>query len=107
MTPKEPTEIKEWMKNIHKTIYNGPGVNWPPAVVWAANRLPKYLWDHWKDELKSRGYTWQLFMRVMRYRTDNVLLWYYGSISWEELADTIIELMEGPVGKNLVSAKKS
>ncbi len=103
-TPKEPVEIKKWMEDVHATLYNAPGINWAPAVVWAGNKLPKYLWDHWKDELKANGFTWQKFMRLMRYRTDNVLLWYGGALSWPKLVGTITEMAEGPLGKEL--AKK-
>jgi hypothetical protein len=104
--PPEPADIKTWMKHVHQMMYVGPGVNWEPAVIWAGNRLPKYFWDHWKAELKQRGFTWQMFMRVMRYRTDNILLWYRGSLPWSKLVGTIVELVEGPLGNDLVDRKR-
>ena len=100
--PPEPKEIKVFMEKIHKTIYNTPGINWPPAVIWVGNKLPKYFWDHWKTELKSAGFTWQKFMRLMRYRTDNALAWYWSTISWKAFAETVKELIEGPAGKEIL-----
>lgn len=82
-----------------------PGINYAPMVVWYGNKIPKCFWDQWKDELKPAGFTWQKFMRLLRLRTDNFLMWYRGIITWEELIKTVRELVEGPLGKEMVKRK--
>ncbi len=70
--------------------------------IWSGSTLPEYLWDIWKDELGKKGFTHQKFLRLMKYRTDDMLLWVYDRIPWRELVDRIIESMEGPIGKAIV-----
>jgi len=99
--PKEPQEVKDWIKNLEK--YGGsPGIDWDSLNVWYGNQLPKYLWRSWKDELIPRGFTWQKFLRLLKYRTDKIILWYKGIIKWEDLVKEIIDLLNGPLGQNLV-----
>lgn len=31
----------------------------------SAQALPKYLWSYWQPELKDRGLSWQLFLKVI------------------------------------------
>lgn len=98
--PKEPQEVKKWIRNIE--VHTGG--RWESLNVWYGNQLPKYLWDEWKDILKPRGFTWQRFLRLLKYRTDKIILWYKGIIKWEDLVKEFIDLIEGPLGQNL--AKK-
>lgn len=98
--PKEPQEVKDWMKNLEKHK-GGPGIDWDSLNVWYGNQLPKYLWKEWKDELVSRNFNWQKFLRLLKYRTDRIILWNKGIITWEELVKEFIDLIEGPLGKNL------
>lgn len=99
--PKEPKEVKEWIKRI-ESLDGGPGINWESLNVWYGNKLPKYLWDEWKSELKLAGFTWQKFLRLLKHRTDKIILWYKGIIKWEDLVKEIIDLIEGPLGQNLI-----
>jgi hypothetical protein len=101
--PKEPKEVKEWIKSVESRT-GGPDVNWASLNVWYGNQLPKYLWKEWKGELKSNGFNWQKFLRLLKHRTDKIILWYKGIIKWEELVKEFIDLIEGPLGQNL--AKK-
>ena len=101
--PKEPQEVKKWIRNV-EAYTGGPGVDWGSLNVWYGNQLPKYLWNEWKKILKPRGFTWQKFLRLLKHRTDKIILWYKGILSWEVLVKDIIDLIEGPLGQNL--AKK-
>lgn len=104
-TPPEPKEVKAWMQELKNTTFSDPTIDWDSYVVWAGNQLPKYLWSQWKDELKPLGFTWQKFLKLLRLRTDNMLLWYRGVMPWPRLVGTITELIEGPLGKELGSRK--
>lgn len=100
LIPKEPREVKNWIRNLEK--YRGsPDTDWDSLNVWYGNQLPKYLWKEWKDELVSSGFTWQKFLRLLKYRTDKIILWYKGAIPWEDLVKDTIELIDGPLGQNL------
>jgi hypothetical protein len=99
--PEEPKEIKSWMESLGASHFIGPGIEWNPLIVWYGNRLPKYLWDSWKADLKPRGFTWQKFMKLMRYRTDISVLWYKGALPWRDFVKGVIALIEGPLGTGL------
>jgi len=101
--PKEPEHVKNWMKTVEVNIVKTPGVNWDNVNVWYGNQLPKYLWEHWGNQLKTQGFTWQIFLRVLKHRTDAVLLWNKGIIKWDDLAQEFINLIEGPFGKEIVA----
>jgi repressor LexA len=102
--PNEPAELKAWMQALHHTQPKiSTSNNWDSYVVWAGNRLPKYLWGCWKQDLKSDGYTWQRFMRTLRYRTDLGVMWYREAITWQVFVQNMIELINGPLGRNLSS----
>ncbi len=104
LVPKEPQEIKKQMKSLKEKVFTNPDIDWDSFVVWSGNQLPKYLWGEWKDQLKPQGFTWQKFLKLLRYRTDKILLWFRGSLSWEELIKEIIDLIQGPLGQEI--AKK-
>lgn len=105
-TPEEPQEVKKFMMSLETTGFNGPDIEWDPLIVWYGNRLPKYLWDQWKDKLKPAGFTWQKFMRLLHYRTDISVLWYKGKLPWQEFVKGIKDLIEGPIGEGLVASQK-
>jgi len=92
------------MLSIKSTHFAGPGVDWDSYVVWAGNKLPKYLWDHWKAQLKPAGLTWQKFMRVLRHRTDVCVMWYKGALPWSEFIVSVAHLIAGPIGADIKGA---
>ncbi|GEM_PF-441694 len=97
--PPEPTELRSWMQSLKKGQFDDPGINWDVYVVWSGNKLPKYLWDHWKGDLKPLGINWQKFMRILRHRTDVGVMWYQGTLPWADFVQKVAELMKGPIGK--------
>lgn len=98
--PKEPKDILARMKTVRKQM-GDPTVDWDSFSVWHANQLPQYLWHEWKDVLKPRGFTWQKFLKLLRHRTDAVLLWYKGAYTWEQLVKETIKLIDGPLGQEI------
>ena len=102
--PKEPGHIKDWIDSVEKMTGKTPGVNWDSLNVWYGNKLPQYLWNDWKSILKPQGFTWQKFLQLLKHRTDAVLLWHKGMYTWKQFIEATIDLIEGPLGKEL--AKK-
>jgi len=104
-TPKEPKEVKDWIRMLTKEADSQEGINWTSLNVWYGNKLPKYLWDEWKAELSPSGFNWQKFLRLMSFRTDQIILWAYGETSWENLVDEMKELIYSPLGQKISETK--
>ena len=100
--PKEPREVKKQIKLFYQKSYNG-SIDWASLNVWFGNQLPKYLWREWKDELKPAGFTWQKFLRLLKFRTDKIILWSQDKLKWDDLTKEIIELIDGPLGENIIT----
>lgn len=103
--PKEPQKVKEWIRSIEQMSSKTPGIKWENLNVWYGNQLPKYLWAEWKDHLKPRGFTWQKFLKLLRQRTDAVLLWYKGAYTWEQFVKETVKLIDGPLGEEIAKRK--
>lgn len=103
--PPESRELKTEVKRL-RDLLAGPGVAWDPLAVWYGNKIPKYLWDHWKGDLKLRGFTWQTFLKLLRHRTDGAVLWFYGELDWETFVRQTIELIDGPLGDRISKGQK-
>lgn len=103
--PPESTALRAEVKKL-RDMMAGPGVEWDPLAVWYGNKIPKYLWEQWKDDLKPAGFTWQKFLKLLRYRTDGAVLWFYGSLSWKKFIEQTIDLINGPLGDRLASKSK-
>jgi hypothetical protein len=98
--PKEPKDVKEWINSFERRGRT-PGIDWASLNVWYGNQLPKYLWHEWKDELKQAGFNWQKFLKILKYRTDQIILWSNNKMSWEGLVKEIIKLVNSPLGENI------
>jgi len=93
--PPEPKEIKESIKRYRSVFNSVPDVEYDSLAVWYNNQLPSYLWRYWKAILEGYGYTWQKFVKVMRYATENIIDWaLYDNLEWNELIKRISKLLE-------------
>ena len=102
--PKEPQHVKDWIRTVEGM--NGvPSARWENLNVWYGNQLPKYLWEEWKGELKPAGFTWQKFLKLLKHRTDAVLLWYKGAYTWAQFIKETTKLIEGPLGEEIAKRK--
>ena len=87
---QEPREIKKLIKEVRKRLGNNTDIKNDSLAVWSFNRLPKYLWDNWKTELKKSGIKWQEFLKILRIHTNDLIQWaLYDSLKWEELVKRI------------------
>jgi hypothetical protein len=77
--PPEPAEVKKWILEVRKRLGPSEGNDWDSLAVWYGNRIPKYLWSVRKSALVREGFTWQRFLRLLKYRTDDALLWGSGA----------------------------
>ena len=93
--PKEPVEIKELIRSVRKRVGGIDDIDSDSLAVWSFNRLPKYLWECWKDKLKERGITWQKFLRILKLRTMDIIEWgLYDRLRWSELVKRIEHTIE-------------
>ncbi len=97
-TPREPENIKELIRTIRARM-GGEGsrsdIDYDSLSVWGFNKLPKYLWEQWKTELKERGITWQKFLRILKLHTLDMIQWALrDSLSWSELVGKIEKSIE-------------
>ena len=104
-TPPEPLDIKKTLR----TLYEAQGRK-AKYIVFAGNQLPKYLWDHWSEDLHRIGLKWQDILRSLSRNSDKALAWISGEISWKEFIDFIIQDLlsqttEVEEGKGLVKRK--
>ena len=52
-------------------------------------------------KLREEGFTWQKFLKLMKYRTGDAILWANGRITWEDFMNNVLESIRGPLGKAL------
>jgi len=93
--PSEPKNIKEFIISVRRGLKGSDDIDYDSSAVWYLNKLPKYLWNEWKDELIHRGYSWQRFLRIMRFHTNDLILWALeDKLNWEELVKKVINTLK-------------
>lgn len=100
--PQEPLDVKIFIIGIRKQGEPSSEIRWDSLSVWAGNQLQKYLWKEWKDTLVQYGFTWQKFMKLLKHRTDQAILWSIDDISWSEFIHEIIQLLESPIAERIL-----
>lgn len=106
--PQEAEDLKNlllcmWVEIGRVRLGNNISVSPESTDVWdSVNKLRQHLWDAWEEELSKKGFTRRKFFRLMKYRTDDLLLWAYDRIPWKEFMDRVIESIEGPMGKAIL-----
>jgi len=91
-TPEEPTDIKSFIRSVRAGLGDSTNVDYDSLAVWSFNKLPKYLWETWRDELLKIGITWQGFLRILRLHTIDIIEWALrDSLNWEQLVKRIEE----------------
>ncbi|WFO74941.1 hypothetical protein J4526_07665 [Desulfurococcaceae archaeon MEX13E-LK6-19] len=92
--PPEPKDIKIFIKEQRKRLGSAPDIDYDSLAVWYLNKLPSYLWRHWKQVLESKGYTWQKFIKVLKYSTNDVIEWaLYDKLEWNELVNRLSNIL--------------
>lgn len=102
--PPEPEEIRQSILALRSRLGPNRGIDWDSLAVWGGNRLQQYLWTKWRMELRPKGFTWQKFLKLMKYRTGDAILWANGRISWEKFVKGVLESIRGPLGKALIES---
>ena len=99
--PEEPLNLKRRVLDLRSRLGPNVGIDWDNSALWFGNPIPSYLWKYWKSELRSRGFTWQKFLKLMKLMNRDALLWVNDKISWEEFVKRVIETIESPLGELL------
>jgi hypothetical protein len=98
---QEPVQIKNKMKQLKVVLCKQSDADCDKMVVWNNNELPKYLWASWSSELRRYGYDWQLFLKVIKLSTGDVVLWALkDALSWDELVKKASKLLITYQGEN-------
>ena len=95
--PEEPPELKEFVCEVRDRLGPSTYADWDALAVWAGNKVPSYLWSRWKPILENEGFTWQRFLKLMKYKTYDAIRWMNGEISWAEYVREIIDMLKGPI----------
>lgn len=74
-------------------------------TVWFGNKLPSYLWGEggWSKPLKSMGYNWQSFLKILSLHKKEMIKWSRNKISWKEFLLKIVETIKDPVFKKILA----
>ena len=92
--PEEPTEIKMLIRSVRERL-GGSDIDSDALAVWAFNRLPKYLWSEWKNELKKGGISWQKFLKLLKFHEIDLIEWSLReNLSWNELIKKMEKTIE-------------
>ena len=93
--PPEPKDIKELITDFRNNIKTSDSIDADTQAVWYLNKLPRYLWNIWKDTLTTRGYNWQKFLRVIKLHTNDIILWaLQNKLEWHQLIERITETLK-------------
>jgi len=91
----EPIDIKEFIKQVRASFDEDENPEYDFQAVWSLNKLPKYLWNGWKQELRKMGVNWQTFLRILKLHTIDAVEWALReTMSWEEFLNRISESVE-------------
>jgi len=91
--PEEPKDIKELIRAVRARMpetSSAEGIYYDSISVWSFNKLPKYLWECWKSDLRKRGITWQIFLRILKLRTMDIIEWaLHDKLEWAEFVKRV------------------
>lgn len=104
--PQEPLDVKAFIHGFKQDGEPNSEIRWDSLSVWYGNQLQKYLWKEWKDTLLPYGFTWQKFMKLLKHRTDQAILWSIDDISWSAFIKEIFKLLDNPIADRIVGNKK-
>jgi len=100
--PKEPREIKDFIKSVRSRLGANRSIKCDSFAVWSFNQLPKYLWESWKEILRENKVSWQDFLAILKLHTKDMIDWaLHDRISWEELVSRITETIAQNFGEEV------
>ncbi len=84
LIPKEPLDLKKMLRTLLETGEE------EKYIVFAGNKLPKYLWDNLSGEIKKKGGSWQILLKALSKNYQIAIEWLEGRVSWEAFVKTIL-----------------
>ena len=79
-------------------------MEYPPTIAeleaqfWAGNRKASQLWDQIGPDLKERGFTWPLFLKLLPMKRDLIVLFESGTLSLTLFIGEVELAARGPIG---------
>lgn len=97
----EPEVLKKRLKALNMELRGTgvAGVDWDSLAAWYGNKLPSHLWNAWKDELRTKGFNWQKFLKLMSYNKKEMVLWATGELSWKDFVKAMRDSINGSIGE--------
>jgi hypothetical protein len=110
VVPREAEDLKNLLLSMWVEIGRvrlGDAATDPdsPELWTAGDKVAGQMWEEWSGVLTPRGFTRRKFIHFMKHRTDDLLLWSHNRITWNELIDRIISLIDGPIGQLAIQGK--
>ena len=68
------------------------------ARFWVGNKKASQLWDQIGRDLRESGFTWPLFLRLLRMKRDLIVLHELGELSLTLLVGELVAAARGPLG---------
>ncbi len=100
--PEEPTDIRIALRALLEA--QGGRAKY---AVFAGNRLAKYLWDNWKNDLHKLGLKWQHLLKSLSRHAGEALEWIMGERSWKNFVEIIMADLEAQAtGKSILTERK-
>ena len=98
--PPEPTILKQESNEKENRKWDMDSLS-----VWFGNKIPSYLWKEggWSKPLKSMGYNWQSFLKILSLHKKEMIKWSRNKLSWKELLVKIEETARDPVFKKILT----
>jgi len=100
--PEEPVEIRVALRALLEA--QGGRAKY---VIFAGNRLAKYLWDHWKDDLHKMNLRWQNLLKSLSRHAGEAIEWIMGERSWSDFIEVIIADLEAQsTGRSIIKERR-
>ena len=103
---KEPKNLKNALTALREDLDNKVKIKWDSTTVWAGNKIQKYIWENWRNDLLKRGFSWPKFLTLMKFNTDYAILWLYDKISWDDFLTKVRNSITGPLGNTLIEESR-
>ena len=99
--PPEPKMIKQQFIKQKRNI----GMKIDNLTVWFGNKLPSYLWREagWAKPLKSMGYNWQSFLKILALHKKDMIKWSWDTLTWKDFLLRVEDTLMDPVFKKILS----
>lgn len=100
--PPEPKMLKKHLMEQKEEIES----KLDSLTIWFGNRLPSYLWKDsgWSKPLKTEGYNWQSFLKIISLHKKEMIKWSRDTLSWNDFLLKVQDTIKDPVFKKMLTS---